>query len=402
MLRSIVFSKANSGVLIMLFQTDIAGTVVWFVLFFALIFLYPRIMLSQLIYKIEQSAVRIETMSQDAMKITARKVDKNVSKELKNKIEQFSDFFVIEPSNIDPYGLVKKIDHTIRGMESRFDEFVEEVAGDKSYSEKQEINYGIRATIGLRQISKIVRHYVEMAKKFKNLQIAMILQMQLPIIEKIAESEIKGAEAFVNGWPIGDSIGPLVAASYMEKSKEIAEDIMASTTVIEGRKCFVLKAKGPSPHLGRDDEAIAAIMKKNKIARIITIDAAQKLEGEKSGSVAEGVGFAMGGWGQREMIENFLMAKKMPIDSIVVKVGMTDAIIPMTKDVYDSVPVVQDFIKRAVRRTKKSDKIIIIGVGNSSGIGNDKKEIEKVKEVVDMLDKKKKEEEAKQKKGGWF
>src|SRR3989338_3734664 len=402
MLRCIVFSKANLDVLIMLFQTDIAGTVVWFVLFFALIFLYPRIMLSQLIYKIEQSAVRIENMSQDAMKITARKVDKNVSKELKNKIEQFSDFFVIEPSNIDPYGLVKKIDHTIRGMESRFDECVEEVAGDKSYSEKQEINYGIRAAIGLRQISKIVRHYVEMAKKFKNLQIAMILQMQLPIIEKIAESEIKGAEAFVNGWPIGDSIGPLVAASYMENSKEIAEDIMASTTVIEGRKCFVLKAKGPSPHLGRDDEAIAAIMKKNKIARIITIDAAQKLEGEKSGSVAEGVGFAMGGWGQREMIENFLIAKKMPIDSIVVKVGMTDAIIPMTKDVYDSVPVVQDFIKRAVRRTKKSNKIIIIGVGNSSGIGNDKKEIEKVKEVVDMLDKKKKEDEAKQKKGGWF
>ena len=386
----------------MLFQTDIAGTVVWFVLFFALIFLYPRIMLSQLIYKIEQSAVRIENMSQDAMKITARKVDKNVSKELKNKIEQFSDFFVIEPSNIDPYGLVKKIDHTIRGMESRFDEFVEEVAGDKSYNEKQEINYGIRATIGLRQISKIVRHYVEMAKKFKNLQIAMILQMQLPIIEKIAESEIKGAEAFVNGWPIGDSIGPLVAASYMENSKEIAEDIMASTTVIEGRKCFVLKAKGPSPHLGRDDEAIAAIMKKNKIARIITIDAAQKLEGEKSGSVAEGVGFAMGGWGQREMIENTLMAKKMPIDSIVVKVGMTDAIIPMTKDVYESVPVVHDFIKRAVRRTKKNAKIIIIGVGNSSGIGNDKKEIEKVKEIVEMLDKRKKEEEAKQKKGGWF
>ncbi|MEK6887947.1 MAG: DUF1512 family protein [Candidatus Aenigmatarchaeota archaeon] len=386
----------------MLFQTDIAGTVVWFVLFFALIFLYPRIMLSQLIYKIEQSAVRIENMSQDAMKITARKVDKNVSKELKNKIEQFSDFFVIEPSNIDPYGLVKKIDHTIRGMESRFDEFVEEVAGDKSYNEKQEINYGIRATIGLRQISKIVRHYVEMAKKFKNLQIAMILQMQLPIIEKIAESEIKGAEAFVNGWPIGDSIGPLVAASLMENSKETAEDIMAGTTVIEGRKCFVLKAKGPSPHLGRDDEAISAIMKKNKIARIITIDAAQKLEGEKSGSVAEGVGFAMGGWGQREMIENALMAKKMPIDSIVVKVGMTDAITPMTKEVYESVPIVHSFIKKAVRRTKKNDKIIIIGVGNSSGIGNDKKEIEKVKEIVEMLDKKKKEEEAKQKKGGWF
>src|SRR3989338_1661862 len=309
--------------IIMFLEADITGTLVWFVLFFVLIFLYPRLMLSQLIYKLEQSAVKMENMSAAAMRTTARKVDKNVSKELKHKVEQFSDFFVIEPSTIDPYGAVKKIDHTIRGMESRFDEFAEDVAEGKSYDEKQEINYSMRATIGLRQISKIVRHYVEMAKKFKNLQIAMILQMQLPIIEKIAESEIKGTEAFINGWPIGDSIGPLAAATLMEDSKEIAEDIMAGNATIEGRKSFIMKARGPSPHLGRDDEAIQKIMKKNKIARVITIDAAQKLEGEKSGSVAEGVGFAMGGWGQREMIENFLMPKKMPIDSIVVKVGMT-------------------------------------------------------------------------------
>ncbi len=383
-------------------QTDILGTVVWFVLFFVLIFLYPRIMLSQLIYKIEQSAVKIENMSQSSMKMVARKVDKNASKELKQKVEQFSDFFVVEPSSIDPYGLVKKIDHTIRGMETRFDEFVEELAPDRGYHEKQEINYGIRASIGLRQISKIVRHYVEMAKKFKNLQIAMILQMQLPIIEKIAESEIKGTEAFINGWPIGDSIGPLVAASLMDTSKEIAEDVMVGTATIEGRKCFVMKAKGPSPHLGRDDEAIEKIIKKNKIVRVITIDAAQKLEGEKSGSVAEGVGFAMGGWGQREMIENYLMPRKMPIDSIVVKVGMAEAIVPMPKDVYDSVPKVHEFVKRAVKRTKKGQKVIIIGVGNSSGVGNNKKEIEKVKEIVETLEKKKKAEEEKKKKGSWF
>lgn len=386
----------------MLLQTDIAGTLVWFVLFFALIFLYPRLMLSQLIYKIEQSAVRIEGMSQNAMRITAKKVDKNAGKDLKQKMEQISDFFVIEPSSLDPYGVVKKIDHAVRGMESRFDEFVEDIAGGRDYNEKQEINYGIRATIGLRQISKIVRHYVEMAKKFKNLQIAMILQMQLPLIEKIAESELKGTEAFVNGWPIGDSIGPLVAASLMEKSKEIAEDIMMGETTIENKRCFVMKAKGPSPHLGRDDEAIERIMKKHKIVRVITIDAAQKLEGEKSGSVAEGVGFAMGGWGQREMIENFLVPRKMPIDSIVVKVGMTEAITPMTKDTYDSVPAAHEFVKRAVRRAKKGGKVIIIGVGNSSGIGNSKKEVEGVKAVVESLEKKRKAEEEKQKKGGWF
>ncbi len=383
-------------------DTGILGTVVWFVMFFALIFLYPRLMLSQLIYKIEQSAVRMEAMSQTSIKIVGKKISSSPNKELKQKIEDFTDFFVVEPSSLDPYGIVNKIDQTIRAMESRFGEFVDEVADGKSYEEKQEINYGLRAAIGLRQLSKIVRHYVELAKKFKNLQIAMILQMQMPIIEKIAEGELKGTEAFVNNWPIGDSIGPLVAASMIDSSKEIAEDVVAGETNIEGRKCFVLKAKG-GPHLGRVDEAIGAIMKKNKIARIITIDAAQKLEGEKSGSVAEGVGFAMGGWGQREMIENTLLRKKMSIDSIVVKVGMFEAIMPMSKDVYNSVPRTQEMVRRAVKRAKKGQKVIIIGVGNSSGIGDNKKVVEGVKKVVDQLEKKKKhEEEQHKKRRGWF
>jgi hypothetical protein len=230
----------------------------------------------------------------------------------------------------------------------------------------------------------------------------MILQMQLPIIEKIAESEVKGAEAFVNSWPIGDSIGPLIAASLMDRSREIAEDVMVGEITIEGRKCFVMKAKGPSPHLGREDEAILKLLSKNNIARVITIDAAQKMEGEKTGSVAEGVGFAMGGWAQREMIENILLPRKVPIDSIVVKVGMTEAILPMPKEVYNAVPKAHDLIKKAVKRSKKGSKIIIIGVGNSSGIGNNKKEVADVVKVVDRLDKKRKEIEAKEKKGGWF
>ncbi|MCX6815462.1 MAG: DUF1512 family protein [Candidatus Aenigmarchaeota archaeon] len=380
-------------------EGGILGTVIWFVLFFVLIFLYPRLMLSQLIYKIEQSAVKMESMAETSIRIVVKKVGKN---DVKNKMEEFTDFFVVEPSSLDPYGIVRKIDSTIRGMETRFTEFTEEIAGDKSYQEKQEINYGMRAAIGLRQISKIVRHYVELAKKFKNLQIAMILQMQLPIIEKIAEGELKGTEAFVNNWPVGDSIGPLVAASMIDKSKEIAEDMVGGEATIEGRKCFIMKARGQGPHLGRVDEAIGRVMKKNKIARVITVDAGQKLEGEKSGSVAEGIGFAMGGWGQREMIENVLMPKNVPLDCIVVKVGMTEAITPMTKEIFSGLPKAQDLVKRAVKRAKKGQKVIIVGIGNSSGIEDDKSTVEKVKKVVEELDKKMKAAEKKEKKGGWF
>src|SRR3989338_5097063 len=267
----------------LLSQADIGGTIIWFVLFFVLIFLYPRLMLSQMIYKIEQSAVRMEAMTKRSINMVSKKTGNQ--KDAKQKIDSFTEFFVVEPSSIDPYGIVKKIDQPVRGMETRFDEFVDEIMPGKSYNDKQDINYGLRATIGLKQMSKIVRHYVELAKKFKNLQIAMILQMQLPIIEKIAESELKGSEAFINEWPVGDSIGPLAAAEFMESSKEIAEDVMMATATIEGRKCFILKAKGPAPHLGRVDEAIEKIMKSNKIARVVTIDAGMKLEGEPTGAV---------------------------------------------------------------------------------------------------------------------
>lgn len=383
-------------------SADILGTVVWFFLFFILIFLYPRLMLSQLIYKLEQSAQRLEKMSEHVNTMSAKKASGSGQKETKKQIDEFTDFFVVEPSNIDPYGLVKKIDNTIRSMETRFTEFSDEIGTGLSKEQKQELNYTLRAAIGVRQLSKIVRHFVEISKKFRNLQIAMILQMQMPIIEKIAEGEMKGAEAFAKGWPIGDSIGPLVAASMMEKSRPVSEDVVVGIESIKGRKCFILKATGPSPHLGRVDEAINSIMKKNKISRIITIDAAGKLEGEKSGSVAEGIGFAMGGIGQREMIENVLLPKGMQIDSVVVKVGMTEAITPMKKDIYKSVPKVISFVEKAVQRSPKGSKVIIIGVGNSSGIGDSRNSLKNLEKLIEEFDKKYKEEEEKTKKGRWF
>ncbi len=386
--------------MIFLNQSDAVGTIVWFLVFFVFMFLYPRLMLSQAVYKMEQSAEKLEEMSRRANIMVLKKSKRG--NEVRAKIEAFTDFFVIEPSNLDPYGIVRKIDQTIRDMEHRFTEFVNEISPNLGAKEKEELNYGLRAAIGLRQIAKIVRHYVELTKKFKNWQMAMILNMQLPIIEKIAESEYKGTEAFVNGWPIGDSVGPLVAASFMENPRPIAEDIVYDVVNIEGRKCFFLKAGGPEPSLGRIDEGIKYIMKKNKISRVITIDAAQKLEGEKSGSVAEGVGFAMGGIGQREIIENVLLPKKIPVDSIVVKVGLTEAILPLKKEIYNALHHAREAAIKNIKRSRKGEKIIVIGIGNSCGIGNDKKSIEDTKKIVEMLDKKEKEEQRRQKQKNWF
>lgn len=379
---------------------DTVSTILWFVVFMIFIFIYPRMMLQQLIMKLEQSALKLEKMSGDARKMIAKKIG-NETRGTEEKIRNFQEFVAIEPSSYDPFGIVKKVDQVSRNIESRFEEFVDEISTGKSAKEKREINFSLRAAIGVHTIAKVVRHYVETAKKFKNLQIAMIIQMQLPMIEKLAESELKGTEAFVKGYPVGDSIGPYVAASFMEKSKPVAEGVVMGETKILDRKVFVLKAYGPDPHLGRIDEAVEKIVRKNRIAKVITIDAAGKLEGEKTGSVAEGIGFAMGGGVEREIVEAVLLPRKIPLDTIVVKVGMEDAITPMKKEIKNSVPKVQDAIKDSVRRTKKGSKIILIGVGNSCGIGNDKKSLASADKMIDDIDRKAKEEEAKKKKK-WF
>ncbi|MBI2583221.1 MAG: DUF1512 family protein [Candidatus Aenigmarchaeota archaeon] len=380
-------------------QQDVFGAIIWMVVLFGFFIMYPRLMLSQAIWQLEQSARKLEAMS-DRANVLATK--KSGNRNAKKDIDRFTEFFVIEPSSLDPFGIVRKIDQLIRQTENRFHEFTDSIAKGKSWQEKRELDYALRAAIGLKQLAKIVRHFVEMSKKFKNWQLALLIRMQMPLIEKIAEGEFKGAQAFMNGWPVGDSIGPLIAVSFLKKSKPIAEDVVAGEETIEGRRCVILKASGPVPSLGRIDEAIERIFKKHKIAHVVTIDAAQKLEGEKSGSVAEGVGFAMGGIGQREIIENTLLPKKMPIDSIAIKVGMEEAIMPMLMGIYNAVQEGQEAVKRSVRRVPKGKKILVIGVGNSCGIPNDNKNLDSVKKIVQKLNAKMIKEEKESKKGGWF
>ncbi|MFC2143899.1 DUF1512 family protein [Candidatus Aenigmatarchaeota archaeon] len=148
-------------------------------------------------------------------------------------------------------------------------------------------------------------------------------------------------------------------------------------------------------------KAVEKVIKNNDIKRIITIDAAAKLEGEKTGSLAEGVGVAMGGPGvERSYIENIVVKKNIPLDSIIIKMGQEEAIMPMRKAIKDALPEVRKSIKRSLERTKRGDKIVIVGVGNTSGVGNSGKDIEKVSKWVDSYENKMKKMMKEKKKKG--
>jgi hypothetical protein len=362
-------------------------------------------MIYQMLWRLEQSAIMIENLTNKAKKIIIRKITKKPSKELKETINNFLDFFVIEPVSLDPFGIIKKIEHVVNLQEKRFKDFAKSVGPHLNTEEQANFIMGLSGAISLNQVAKLIRHFVELIRKTKNLQLGLVLQMQLPLIERISKALLKGTEALVNGWPIGDAAGCLVGANLIgdTKAKEVEEDTIVAKKKIKGKTVFIVKAKGPGGRLGKLGKVVEDLVKKEKISKIITVDAAAKLEGEKTGSIAEGIGVAIGGIGvDRAYIENIATKRNIPLDSYVIKMSQEEAIQPMKKEILLAVPKVVKMIEENIKNSK--GKIIVVGVGNTAGVGNNAKDAQKAEKlilhVLKIMEKRKEEE--KESKWSWF
>ena len=389
---------------------NVWGNVISFVFIMVFFMFYPRIIIAQMIWKLEQSAQMIESLTRKSKNIVTNRVSKKPSKKLKESIGNFMEFFVVSPVNVDPYGIIGKLEHVMNNVDDRFEYFVDQIAPKMNNDEKHNVKMGLSGAVSLNHMAKLVRHFVEMIKRTKNLQLAMLLQMQLPEIERVSKAYLGATEAFVNGWAIGDSIGPYVAATMIgdTKVKEVEKETMVATKQIAGRKVFIMKAKGPGGSLGKLGKTTERIIKRNEVAKIITIDASGKLEGEKTGKVAEGVGVAMGGIGvDRSYIENIAVKKKIPIDSVVVKMAIEEAITPIKKEVLWATPKVMKIVESRIRATSKKNKgaILVIGVGNTGGVGNNKRDAQKAarkaQEVMKIMKRRSKKQKEIEKKRKW-
>jgi hypothetical protein len=393
-MASVLFQMGPGG--------DWISWIVWFLFLIMFFFFYPRLMVSQIMWKLEKTARDLEAMSDKSMKFITKQIADKPDKRIRDSVRRFFEFFIITPVGLDPYGYVPKLDHMIKNQKDRFEYFVGQVAPRLDSERRASIQMGLAGGITVHEIAKVVRHYVELVRQTKNIQIAMVLQMQLPLIEKIARAMFRGTKALSKGEPIGDGLGPLVAADLMgsAKAREIDRDVLMARIPMDGRSLLVLKARGPGGRIGFPGKAVLKAMKKHRVARVITIDAAAKLEGEETGSLAEGVGVAMGGPGvERSYIEDIVVKRGIPLDSIVVKMSQEEAIMPMRKAVKDALPRVRQSLKRSLERTKRGDTVLVVGVGNTSGIGNSGKAVKEVSGWVDRYERKYKELEKKRRKG---
>lgn len=346
-------------------------------MFVVFMFYGQRIQMMVMLREVESRLRRLKFIRDDGRKIameTIKEIGKPVG-DPTERVDQFLEYIAITPQSMDPSGIVWKLEHVLDVRDTRFKDEVKLMAPEADEAQLNNLENTLEAAMALNMIYKVIRHFYLLGKKTLSLYIIMQIQMVLPLIMQQAEAYAQALRAFSLGQPIGDGAGALVAAKLMQgyETKEIARDVVAATVPIDGRTAYVLKAKGPGGNVGKPGDGIRKIVeeKKGKISTIIMIDAALKLEGEKPGEIAEGVGAAIGGPGVEQFkIEDVILKNKIPVNAIIIKQDLGDAVSPMRKEIFDAVDPVIKRIKRLIlERTKKGDNVIIAGIGNTIGIG---------------------------------
>jgi hypothetical protein len=279
------------------------------------------------------------------------------------------------PVDLDPNGIIGKLDHVIRTRDERIRSEIKRMAGEMSESHASRVQNILEAATALNMIYKVVRHFYLMGKKTTSMFVLVQLQMVMPLLLQEAEALQSAVSAFKEGQPIGDSIGPMVVGKMMigKEKKIIARETVYTEDEYMNRKLYFLKAEGPGGAVGRPGEAVQRMIGEMglKIDAIVMIDAALKFEGERTGAVAEGIGAAIGGIGvEKYQIEEVATKFNIPVYAVIVKQSIQDAITIMRKEISDSFDRVINTVFSLIEdKTSLGQSVLVIGIGNTIGVG---------------------------------
>ena len=347
---------------------------IWFLPVILFVFYGQRIQLIITSRDIKKDMAKLEQFRNDSRNELIDYVKQKLSPngDPTQKLDRFFDYFTIMPVDIDPNGIIPKIHHLVRSRDDTTRKQVKSMFSEINTLEITKVQNLLEIVATLQLLHKVVRHLFLTAKKQNNYPLILPLQMMLPFIMEQAEALKDAIPAFKKGQPIGDGIGPLVVGGMMlDTKKQNAEfETVYSESEFDGRKLILLKAEGPYATVGRPGEATESIVEKLKPDVIIMIDAALKLEGEDSGSVAQGFGAAIGGIGiDRFKIEAIATKYDIPIFAIVVRQSVKEAITLMTKEISDQAENVKSQVYEMITdNSNPNQTVLVIGVGNTLGV----------------------------------
>ena len=348
---------------------------IWILPIFFFMFYGQRFQMWMLLNDVSKSLNKLKGMKDNA-RTEAIGYAKSVSQNMDptERIDQFMEYFTIMPVDMDPNGIIPKLQHLMRVRDDRIKSEVKKLSPSMDTVTASKMENILEAATILHLIFKVVRHFFLMGKKTTSMFFLVQLQMIMPILLQEAEALNKAIGAFKAGQPIGDGIGPMIVGKMMlnKEKRTIAKETVVCEDQYNGRAIYLMKAEGPGGSVGEPGTAVEKLINEMgvNVSSIIMIDAALKFEGEKTGDLAEGVGAAIGGIGvDRFQIEEVATKHGIPVYAIIVKQSVLDAITVMKKEIAESIDKVSKSIFSVIDdKTKEGDKVLIIGVGNTLGV----------------------------------
>ncbi len=369
-------SPTEDSTLLMLF---------WFVFLLLSFFFYPmfgqRLQLINVLRDIDRKLFRLKLMRDDVRQRTIsalKQAGTDLSnEELEKRLDAILDYFYIPPESMDPVGVVYKLEHILEIGENRFEDQVASLVKTDDVHRVKTLTNLVEVARAMNLIYRIVRHYYLLGRKTSNYFLAIQIQMMLPTILELAEAYRQASFAFYNGQPIGDGAGVLVAAKLAREIKAVTiDESVKDTTVMlgewEGRKVYIVRARGPGGTVGRPGEAVKKVIEmEGKVDTVITIDAALKLEGEETGKIAEGAGVAIGGPGvDKFKIETIAREKNVSLYAIAIFQSIAEAITPMRESISKATDQALEKVKEIIRKyVPEKGVVVVAGIGNTVGIG---------------------------------
>lgn len=311
--------------------------------------------------------------------------------DLADFIIKMLEFFVIEPSKIDP-PIFNKLHFLEAKKEQRFNELILQFLPDLDEMSLSQISVLFTTTTEIDHLFRKVRHNLIVGEKTKSY--LFLLQSAAEITQTMltAQAFQTALTSFTKSFPIGDSIGPLVIHQFIKdqlkksggshsdiETKQILSFIYSQEVNYKNRKCVCIRAKGPAIHVGRPGLAVKKLFENtnfaNSVDLIITIDAISRLEGELPGTIAQGLGVALGS-GKSTNIDKFQIEQlainhdpPIALEAIVCRESFEEAVSPMIDPIKNAVPKIIRRLKQIIRtQTQSGNTILIVGIGNAIGV----------------------------------
>ncbi len=117
-------------------------------------------------------------------------------KEAQSRIDQTLEYFTIAPVNLDPSGIIGKLEHVVRLQDDRVRNEIKAIAPQADAVQLSVAQNILEVATSLNVIFKIVRHFFIQGQKTKSIYILIQLQMIMPIIMQEADALVSAIDAF--------------------------------------------------------------------------------------------------------------------------------------------------------------------------------------------------------------